>query len=61
VSNPAGSHGFPAKIRNSPIGIVAGSVNKPGQTAGEIVKEMVAETVVALNQASNFVNTAAKL
>ncbi|KAF2109671.1 2-nitropropane dioxygenase [Lophiotrema nucula] len=44
-----------------PIGIVAGSVNKAGQTAAEIVKEMVDETVVALNQASNFVNPAAKL
>lgn len=45
----------------SPIGIVAGSVNKPNQTAAEIVKEMVSETVVALNQAGNFVNAAAKL
>ncbi|KAF2467255.1 2-nitropropane dioxygenase [Lindgomyces ingoldianus] len=44
-----------------PIGIVAGSVNKAGQTAAEIVKEMVDETVVALNQAGNFVNTSAKL
>lgn len=45
----------------SPIGVVAGSVNKPNQTAAEIVKEMVAETVVALNSAQNFVNAAAKL
>ena len=44
-----------------PIGIVAGSVNKAGQTAAEIVKEMVDETVLALNQAPNFVNTASKL
>ncbi|KAF2790337.1 2-nitropropane dioxygenase [Melanomma pulvis-pyrius CBS 109.77] len=44
-----------------PIGIVAGSVNKGGQTAGEIVKEMVQETVLALNQAGGFVNAAAKL
>jgi hypothetical protein len=36
-------------------------VNKPNQTAAEIIKEMVAETVVALNQAGNFVNAAAKL
>jgi hypothetical protein len=40
---------------------VAGSVNKPGQTAAEIIKEMVDETVVSLNQAGNFVNSAAKL
>ncbi|KAF2703989.1 inosine monophosphate dehydrogenase [Pleomassaria siparia CBS 279.74] len=43
-----------------PIGIVAGSVNKAGQTAAEIVNEMVQETVVALNQAGGFVNAAAK-
>ncbi|KAF2192552.1 2-nitropropane dioxygenase, partial [Zopfia rhizophila CBS 207.26] len=34
-----------------PIGIVAGSVNKAGQTAGEIIKEMVDETVLVLSQA----------
>jgi len=44
-----------------PIGIVAGSVNKPNQSAAEIVKEMVQETVIALNQAGGFVNAAAKL
>lgn len=44
-----------------PIGIVAGSVNKPNQTAAEIVKEMVDEAVVALNQAGIYVNAAAKL
>jgi hypothetical protein len=48
-------------ILSSPIGIVAGSVNKPNQTAAEIVNEMVAETVVALNTVGNFVNAAAKL
>ncbi|KAF2276000.1 2-nitropropane dioxygenase [Westerdykella ornata] len=44
-----------------PIGIVAGSVNTPNQTAAEIVKEMVHEAVVALNSAQGFVNAAAKL
>jgi hypothetical protein len=44
-----------------PIGVVAGSVNKAGQTAAEIVAEMVQETVQALNGASLFVNPAAKL
>jgi hypothetical protein len=44
-----------------PIGIVAGSVNKANQTAAEIVKEMVQETVIALNQAGSYVNVAAKL
>lgn len=34
-----------------PIGIVAGSVNKAGQTAAEIVKEMVEETKNSLDQA----------
>jgi hypothetical protein len=49
------------KLYTRPIGVVAGSVNKAGQTAAEIVKEMVDETVIALNQAGNFVNTSAKL
>jgi hypothetical protein len=44
-----------------PIGVVGGSVNKAGQTAAEIVAELVQETVVALNGASRFVNLAAKL
>jgi len=44
-----------------PIGIVAGSVNKANQSAAEIVKEMVQETVIALNQARGFVIAAAKL
>jgi NAD(P)H-dependent flavin oxidoreductase YrpB (nitropropane dioxygenase family) len=44
-----------------PIGVVGGSVNKAGQTAEEIVAEMVKETVVALNGAGQFVNSAAKL
>ncbi|KAH8726872.1 2-nitropropane dioxygenase [Phaeosphaeriaceae sp. PMI808] len=44
-----------------PIGVVGGSVNKAGQTAAEIVQEMVQETVVALNGAKGFVNPGAKL
>ena len=44
-----------------PIGVVGGSVNKPGQTAAEIVEEIVQETVVALNSAALFVNPASKL
>jgi NAD(P)H-dependent flavin oxidoreductase YrpB (nitropropane dioxygenase family) len=44
-----------------PIGVVGGSVNKAGQTAANIVEEMVRETVVALNGASGFVTAAAKL
>ncbi|KAF1995821.1 2-nitropropane dioxygenase [Amniculicola lignicola CBS 123094] len=44
-----------------PIGIVVGSVTKAGQTAAEIVQEMVEETSVALKSAATFVNTAAKL
>jgi hypothetical protein len=48
-------------IIRRPIGVVGGSVNKPNQTAAEIVGEMVQETVVALNSASLFTNPAAKL
>ncbi|KAF2659282.1 2-nitropropane dioxygenase [Lophiostoma macrostomum CBS 122681] len=44
-----------------PIGIVAGSVNKSGQTAADIVTEMVEETIAALNQTGSLVNTMAKL
>jgi hypothetical protein len=36
-------------------------VNKAGQTAGEIVEEMVKETVQVLNGAGRFVSSAAKL
>jgi len=46
---------------NRPIGIVAGSVNKPGQTGGEIVDEIVRETVVALKNAGGFLNPSVKL
>lgn len=44
-----------------PIGVVGGSVNKAGQSAKEIVEEIVQETVVALNSAATFVNPASKL
>jgi hypothetical protein len=47
--------------RNRPIGVVAGSVNKAGQSAKDIVEEMVREAVVALKGASGFVNAEAKL
>jgi len=46
---------------NRPIGIVAGSVNKPGQTGGEIVDEIVRETVIALKNAGGFLNPSVKL
>jgi hypothetical protein len=48
-------------IRYRPIGVVGGSVNKPNQSAAEIVEEMVQETVVALNSANLFLNPASKL
>lgn len=38
-----------------PVGVVAGSVNKAGQTAAEIVKEIVDEANVALRQAGGIV------
>lgn len=41
--------------------MVAGSVTKAGQTAAEIVGEIVQETLIALNGAALFVNPAAKL
>ncbi|KAJ4373780.1 hypothetical protein N0V83_002519 [Neocucurbitaria cava] len=44
-----------------PVGVVGGSVNKAGQSAAEIVEEIVQETLVALNSASTLVNPAAKL
>ncbi|KAM0816181.1 hypothetical protein AB5N19_01982 [Seiridium cardinale] len=44
-----------------PIGIVAGSVNKSGQTAGEIVGEMVREAVHLLDGASGYVVSSPKL
>jgi NAD(P)H-dependent flavin oxidoreductase YrpB (nitropropane dioxygenase family) len=44
-----------------PIGVVGGSVNKSGQSAKEIVDEIVQETLIALNSAAFFVNATAKL
>ncbi|KAF1958660.1 2-nitropropane dioxygenase [Byssothecium circinans] len=44
-----------------PIGIIAGSINKAGQSGAEIVEEMVRETVTALKNATGFLNTGAKL
>ncbi|KAF2691441.1 inosine monophosphate dehydrogenase [Lentithecium fluviatile CBS 122367] len=44
-----------------PIGIVGGSVNKAGQSAKEIVEEIVQEAVVALKSAGGFLNAGAKL
>lgn len=43
------------------MGIVAGLVNKEGQTAGEIVKEIVDEASLLLSSTSRFVNISAKL
>jgi len=41
--------------------MVGGSVNKAGQTAAEIVEEMLQETVAALNGAQLSLNQASKL
>lgn len=48
-------------VRCRPIGIVGGSVNKAGQTAAQIVDEMVQEAVVALKGATGFLSSGAKL
>ncbi|KAK8035435.1 hypothetical protein PG993_010430 [Apiospora rasikravindrae] len=44
-----------------PIGIVAGSVNKPGQTAAEIVHEMVEEAAELLSAAPTYLAPTSKL
>ncbi|KAK6833880.1 oxidoreductase, partial [Apiospora arundinis] len=44
-----------------PIGIVAGSVNKPGQTAAEIVNEMVKEAADLLGAAPFYLAPESKL
>ncbi|KAK7182476.1 2-nitropropane dioxygenase [Paraphaeosphaeria sporulosa] len=44
-----------------PIGVVGGSVNKSGQSAKEIVDEIVQETVLVLSSAASFMNQVAKL
>ena len=48
-------------MKHRPIGVVEGSINKAGQTAAEIVEEIVQETVTALNGAQLFLNPASKL
>lgn len=44
-----------------PTGMVAALVNKPGQSAEEIVKEIVAEATGILSNASSFVRPTARL
>lgn len=44
-----------------PMGIVAGLVNTPGQTAAEIVAEMVAGATRVLGSAGGFLKVGAKL
>ena len=43
------------------MGVVAGLVNKPNQTAKEIVDEIVSEAAELLGSASKFVSTKSKL
>ena len=45
----------------SPIGIVAGAVNKPNQTAAEIVTEMVEQAAELLGGARGWVVGGSKL
>ncbi|KAI1815329.1 2-nitropropane dioxygenase [Poronia punctata] len=44
-----------------PMGVVAGLVNKPDQSAKEIVDEMVGQAAQLLGSAGNYVNSQAKL
>jgi len=44
-----------------PMGMVAGLVNKPNQSAGEIVREIVEEAAVLLKGAGGYVQTSSKL
>jgi NAD(P)H-dependent flavin oxidoreductase YrpB (nitropropane dioxygenase family) len=44
-----------------PLGIVVGLVNKPDQTAGEIVDEIVGQAARLLGSAGNYVDTKSKL
>jgi hypothetical protein len=44
-----------------PMGIVSGLVNKSGQSAGEIVREIVEEATELLSSAPRFVVSKAKL
>ena len=43
------------------MGVVAGLVNKPNQSAEEIVSEIVLEAVDILNSAGKFVTAKSKL
>lgn len=43
------------------MGIVAGLVNKPDQTAKEIVDEIVTQAAELLGSAGNYVNPQSKL
>ena len=47
--------------RNRPMGGVAGLVNKPNQSAKEILDEIVSEAAEILRSASKFVDSKAKL
>lgn len=42
------------------MGVVAGLVNKPNQTAKEIVDEIVSEAAEILGSASTFISTKSK-
>ena len=44
-----------------PAGVVAGMVNKPNQSAKEIVDEIVAEAAELLGSANKFVASKARL
>lgn len=44
-----------------PMGVVAGLVNKPNQSAEEIVKEIVSEAAEILSNAGRFVDAKARL
>ncbi len=44
-----------------PMGVVAGMVNKPNQSAKEIVDEIVAEAAEILGSANQYVSSKARL
>lgn len=48
-------------LSRSPIGIVAGAINKPNQTAAEIVTEIVEQAAELLGGAKGLVVTGSKL
>ena len=47
--------------KDRPMGVVAGLVNKSGQSAAEIVNEIVTEAADILGSASQFVASKSKL